>query len=110
MSTASENRPQTLDSKAGLDEVIAANDRVLVEFHTRGCSLCAAMEPVLGAVAKTTDVTVVTMNPRDDPVLVEEYNVQSVPKLLFFEDGELVDTLEDGFVPIEDVRSFVGAA
>ena len=25
------------------------------------------------------------------------------------EDGELVDTLADGFVPVEDLRTFVGA-
>ena len=110
MSQATRNRPQTLDSKAELDALIASEDRLLVEFHTDGCSLCDAMVPILGAVAKTTDVAVATTNPRDDPVLVETYDVRSVPKLLYFENGELVETLEDGFVPVEDVRAFVGAA
>lgn len=109
MSTT-QNRPHVLDSKAALDDLLADHDRVLVEFHTEGCSLCAAMEPVLGTVAKATDVPVVTMNPRDDPVLVEEFDVRSVPKLLLFEDGELVKTKEDGFVPVDDVLRFVGAA
>jgi thioredoxin-like negative regulator of GroEL len=110
MSQQAENRPHTLDSKAELDALIASEDRLLVEFHTDGCSMCDAMVPVLSAVAKTTDVSVATMNPRDDPVLVEEYDVCSVPKLLYFEDGELIETLEEGFVPVEDVRAFVGAA
>jgi hypothetical protein len=49
------------------------------------------MQPVLGNVARASDVVVATMNPRDDPDLVSEYDVRSVPKLLYFEDGELVD-------------------
>lgn len=109
MTAETHAKPRTPDSKADLDTLIAAEERLLVEFHTEGCTLCDAMVPVLGAIARTTDVTVATMNPRDDPPLVEEYDVRSVPKLLLFEDGELVDTLEDGFVPVEDVRSFVGA-
>jgi thiol-disulfide isomerase/thioredoxin len=109
MATA-ENSPQGLDSKANLDQVVAANSRVLVEFYTQGCGVCASMEPVLGTVAKATDVPVVTMNPRDDPVLVEEYDVRSVPKLLLFEDGGVAKTLENGFVPVDDVLAFVGAS
>jgi len=106
MATA-ENRPNVLDSKADLDEVVASSDRVLVEFHTDGCGICASMEPVLGTVAKAADVPVVTMNPRDDPVLVEEYDVRSVPKLLLFEDGDVAKTMADGFVPVDDVLAFL---
>lgn len=104
------NRPITLDSKADLNELLAAHERVLLEFHTDGCSMCDAMQPVLSGVAQNADVTVVTMNPRDDPVLVEEYDVRSVPKLLYFENGDLVDTLEEGFVPTDQVLEFADAA
>lgn len=106
--TGDTDRPIDLDSNAELEQLLAAHNRVLVEFHTQGCSMCDAMQPVLGGVARTTDVAVVTMNPRDDPVLLDEYDVRSVPKLLYFEDGELVDTLEEGFVPTDRVRSFIG--
>ena len=111
MNTAPElDRPITLDSRDELDDFVATHDRVLVEFHTQGCSMCDAMQPVLGGVARSSDVAVATMNPRDDPVLLDEYDVRSVPKLLSFEAGELVATKEDGFVPTEDVLAFVGEA
>ena len=84
------NRPVSLASAAELEAFVASHDRALVEFHTEGCSACAAMEPVLSGVAKSTDVAVATMNPRDDPALLETYDVRSVPKLLLFEDGDLV--------------------
>jgi len=108
MVSTTRDRPHTLDSKADLDDIVAEHDRVLVEFHTEGCAICASMEPILSTVAKATDVPVVTMNPRDDPVLVEEYDVRSVPKLLLFEDGVVTKTKEDGFVPVEELLAFVG--
>ncbi|WP_225333171.1 thioredoxin family protein [Halomicrobium urmianum] len=108
MSTTDYDRPVPLDSKDDLDALVADHDRVLVEFHTDGCSICASLEPVLGNVARESDAVVATMNPRDDPVLVDEYDVRSVPKLLLFVDGELRETLEDGFVPTEDLLEFVG--
>ena len=108
--TADGDRPVPLADADALESFVADHDRARVEFHTEGCGMCAAMEPVLGNVARASDVAVATMNPRDDPVLVEEYDVRSVPKLLYFEDGALVETLEDGFVPAEDVLAFVGDA
>ena len=106
--SVTDDRPVRLDSKADLDDLLAARDRVLVEFHPDGCGICQSMEPVLDGVARSSPVVVATMNPRDDPVLIEEYDVRSVPKLLSFEDGELVGTKEDGFVPTDDVLELVG--
>jgi thioredoxin-like negative regulator of GroEL len=104
------DRPVALDSRADLDALLEGHDRVLVEFYTEGCSVCASMEPVLGTVARETDAVVATMNPRDDPPLVEAYDVRSVPMLLLFEDGTLVDTVADGFLGVADVLEFVGEA
>lgn len=106
MSTATD-RPVSLSTRAELEELVSTRDRVLVEFYTAGCSRCQAMEPVLSGVARTSDVVVAAMNPRDDPRLIEEYDVRSVPKLLLFEDGDLVRTREAGFLGVDEVRSFL---
>jgi len=100
-------RPVGLGTREELLELIEAHERVLVEFHTAGCGKCAAMEPVLDGVARTTDAVVATMNPRDDPALVAEYDVRSVPKLLLFVDGDLARTREDGVLRVEEVRAFL---
>lgn len=105
MATTSE-RPVSLSSSEELHELVGDSERVLIEFHTEGCGKCAAMEPVLSGVARTTDVAVATMNPRDDPALIEEYDVRSVPKLLLFVGGELAATREDGVLSVEEVRTF----
>lgn len=101
------DRPIPLSTCSDLEALVDDHDRVLVEFHTNGCSLCQAIQPVLSGVAQTSDVVVGTMNPRDDPQLVDEYDVRSVPKLLLFEDGELVGTREEGFLGVAEVREFV---
>jgi len=107
---ATDANPIHVDSAADLATLIADRDRLLVEFFTEGCGVCASMEPVLGVVAKETDVTVALVNPRDDPVLIEEYDIQSVPTLVLFEDGAVVDRLAEGFVGAERLIGFVSAA
>ncbi|WP_433631521.1 thioredoxin family protein [Halomicrococcus sp. NG-SE-24] len=90
-----------------LDRLVAEHDLVLAEFYTKGCALCQAIEPVLGNVARATDATVVTVNPGDDLDLVDRFDVRSVPTLLLFEDGDLVDRMAEGFQRTEAVVDFV---
>jgi thioredoxin 1 len=101
------DRPVHLDGEAALDAFVAEHDRALVEFYTEGCSMCAGMEPVLGNVARASDVAVALVNPRNDPPLVERFEVRSVPLLVYFEGGEPVRRLGDGFVGAERVLAFV---
>ena len=99
--------PTRVEMAAELDALIDAHDRLLVEFVTEGCGACAAMEPVLGVVARETGVPVALVNPRDDPALIERFDVRSVPTLVRFEDGEAVDRLAEGFVGAERVVEFL---
>jgi len=82
-------------------------DRALVEFYTDGCGACAAMEPILNIVARETGVPVILVNPRDDPVLIEEYDIRSVPTLVLFERGAEVKRVADGVVGAERLVEFV---
>lgn len=109
MSDAEQTRrtPVSADSREELDRLVERDDRVLVDVYTDGCTLCQAIEPVLGTVAKVSDVTVVTFNPKHDLDAVTEWSVRSVPTLLLFEDGELVDRLAEGFQGAERILSFV---
>ncbi|WP_435128027.1 thioredoxin family protein [Halobaculum sp. D14] len=106
--------PRDVDARAFPDELGAAcddADLVLVEFYTKGCTLCQSMEPVLGVVSRAADVPVLTVNPQDDPSLVGDHDITSVPALLLFraDDGEPeeVGRLVDGFVGAERVVEFV---
>ena len=101
----SPERPVDLPDGDALDALVEAYPRVLVEFYTDGCGICASMEPILGGLARS-ELVVGTINPRDDPPLIDEYEIASVPTFVLFVDGEMVDRLADGFVPSEQLRAF----
>ena len=95
-----ENAPQTpiqLNDAAAYDDLLEAHDLVLLEFVTSGCGICASMEPVLSAVARSAPGAVVTVNAGLVPDLADEFTVRRVPTFIVLKDGEEVDRLDDGF-------------
>lgn len=100
-------RPTSLADADALDAFVADADAALVEFYTDGCGICASMEPVLGNVARALDVDVALINPRDDPPLVERFDVRSVPLFVLFVDGEPVARRAEGFIPGDDLTAWV---
>lgn len=102
-------RPVRLADGEALEAFVAEHDVALVEFYTNGCSMCQAMEPVLGNVARATDVAVGLVNPGDDIRLVERFDVRSVPTLVLFVDGEVVARKAEGFQGAAAVVEFLEA-
>ncbi|WP_121822892.1 thioredoxin family protein [Halostella salina] len=99
--------PVSVDTGEELDALLDAHDLVLVDFFTKGCTLCQAVEPVVGTVARATDAVVVMCNPQTDLALIDEYDVRSVPTLVLFADGEAVARHADGFVGAEELVGMV---
>jgi len=60
---AATSKPSRLETGDELDDFVDAHDVALVEFYTSGCAMCQAMEPVLGNVARATDVAIGMVNP-----------------------------------------------
>lgn len=100
-------KPTRLEDGADLDAFLAAHELALVEFYTSGCAMCQAMEPVLGNVARSTDVSIGMVNPGDDISLVDRLDIASVPTLIYFEDGEEIARRAEGFVGGNDVVAFL---
>ncbi|WP_096591628.1 thioredoxin family protein [Halorubrum ezzemoulense] len=103
------DRPVSLADEDALDAFVADADAALVEFYTDGCGICASMGPVIGNVARgaEADLAVGLVNPRDDPPLVERFDVRSVPLFVLFVDGEPVARRADGFISGDDLTAWV---
>jgi thiol-disulfide isomerase/thioredoxin len=86
-------KPLRLDDRAALDAAIEDHDLLLVEFYTDGCGKCKMQEPVLGNVARATDVTVAMINASHTLDLVDELEMQGVPTLVLYDEGEVVEQL-----------------
>lgn len=105
--TPQSNRPTNLADEPALDDFISDHEVAVVEFYTEGCGICASMEPILGNVAYDLDVGVGLINPRDDPPLVDRFEVRSVPLFVLFVDGEPIDRLAEGFVAGDDLTEWI---
>lgn len=101
------SRPTSLADEAALDAFRNSTAVALVQFYTNGCGLCQQQEPVLGLLAQELDIAVGRINPRDDPPLVERFDVQSVPLLVLFVDGEPVARRAEGFVPGDELTAWI---
>ena len=103
------SRPVEIVDAAELDALVKRHDSVLVEFYTDGCGICQSMVPVLGVVARTSEAVVATVNPRDDPPLIDRFDVQSVPLFVCFVDGEPVGRRAEGFVSADELLAWLAS-
>ncbi|TKX80624.1 thioredoxin [Halorubrum sp. SD626R] len=85
--------PIQLSDADDFDDLVAEHDVVLVDFHADWCGPCQMMEPAVEAVAAESDAAVVKVDVDVHQSLAAEYGVQSIPTLLVFAGGELVDRM-----------------
>jgi thiol-disulfide isomerase/thioredoxin len=100
-------RPVRVRTATELDRQVRGPGPVLVELFTEGCGICAAEEPVLSGVARSGEARVLVCNPRDDPALIERFDVRSVPTFLVFRDGQVVARRAAGFQSVADLEALL---
>ena len=78
------------------EEVIHAEQPVILEFSSNSCPPCVAMLTTLVDIAKNNkDVKVATLNTdsKDTKEILEEYPVDATPTIMIFKDGGVISTL-----------------
>ena len=81
-------------------EVLKSGEPALVDFTADWCPPCRAISPVIDELAVDYDgvVKVGKVDIDENPSLAADYSIASIPTLLLFKDGEVVDQVT-GVVP-----------
>lgn len=101
-------RPVMVTDRTFADEVLDSPLPVLLECWAAWCSACGAISPVLEDLAKayTGRLKIAKLNVDQNPVTASRYSVMSLPMLLFFRDGKLVDSAA-GALPRLEIERFL---
>ncbi|MDQ1278057.1 MAG: thioredoxin 1 [Thermodesulfobacteriota bacterium] len=88
-------------------EVLKADKPSIVDFWAPWCGPCRALSPMVEELAATYKgrIKVAKLNIDDSPLTAQKLGVRSIPTLMLFKDGKLLDTLV-GLVPKDKLEDF----
>lgn len=74
-------------------EVVNSEQAVVVDFWAEWCQPCKMLTPVLDKIAQNYSgrLKVVKCNVDENQDIASKYGVMSIPNLIFFKDGQIVN-------------------
>ena len=89
-------------------EVLKSEKPVLIDFWAPWCGPCKAIGPIVEELALQLkdSVKMMKLNVDESQKTAIKYGVRSIPTIILFKDGKVLDTLI-GLVPKDKLEAFV---
>ena len=85
-----------------------ASGNVLVDLYAPWCGPCRMLGPVIEKLStEVTNYKFYKLNVDDNALIAQEYGVMSIPTLLIFKDGKLVNTIV-GLRSMDELKNILG--
>lgn len=89
------------------EDIIKNNDTVLVDFYANWCGPCKMLAPSIEKLAdEHSEVKVLKVDVDQEGQLAMAYQVQSIPTLIVFKNGQVVNR-QLGFMPYEALEAML---
>lgn len=85
--------PTQINSASFEQEVKNSEKVVLIDFYAPWCGPCKMVTPILEEISKERDdLKIVKIDVDEEPDLARAHNVMSVPTLVLYKAGEIINT------------------
>jgi thioredoxin 2 len=103
-------RPVEVTDANFSQEVLSSPGPVLVDFWAPWCGHCRTLAPVLDQLAGEFGgrIKIAKLNVDENPGVASSYNIRSIPNMLFFKNGTVVDSVP-GALPKEELARHIQA-
>jgi len=89
-------------------ERLISSGLVVVDIFAPWCGPCKMLSPNIEHVVKELNVDLVKVNSDDNMEIATKYKVMSVPTLMLFKNGKLIDT-KIGYMEIDELKKWIGS-
>lgn len=91
-------------------EVISSKKTILVDFWASWCGPCQMIVPIVEEISNELSerIEVGKLNVDEQPEIAIKYDVMSIPTLILFKDGKVVNTII-GYHSKEEILDFINS-